>query len=77
MICPVSGGIQNEGNTTNGIFIDCVIELEEDSEASMCKGGTGRFKEDVIKRKRPFGTTLHWHNMENGEKNKGQRLRKS
>jgi hypothetical protein len=49
MIDPVSGGIRGEGYTTYGISVDFVIELEEDAEASMCKGGMGRSWEDVIK----------------------------
>jgi len=49
MIDPVSGGIRSEGKATYGISVDSVIELEEDAEASVCKGGMGRFGEDVIK----------------------------
>jgi len=49
MIDPVSGGIWSEGDASYGISVDFVIELKEDSEASVCKGGMGRFREDVIK----------------------------
>jgi len=48
MIDPVSGGILSEGKARYGISVDFVIELEEDAEACVCKGGMGRFREDVI-----------------------------
>jgi hypothetical protein len=49
MIDPVSGGIRSEGKATYDISVDFVIKLEEHAEASVCKGGMGRFREDVIK----------------------------
>ena len=49
MIDSVLGGIRSEGNTAYGISVDFVIKLEEDAEAGVCKGGVGRFREDVIK----------------------------
>jgi hypothetical protein len=33
---------------TYGIFVDFVIELEEDTEASVCEDGMGRFEENMI-----------------------------
>jgi len=54
MVDPVSGGIQCEGKVTYGISVDFVIELEEDTEAGVCKGGMGRFGENVIVRKTFF-----------------------
>ncbi|KAF8501151.1 hypothetical protein F5888DRAFT_1632916 [Russula emetica] len=47
MIDPVSGGIQGEGKVTNGIFVDFIIELEEDTEASVCKDSMHMIGEDV------------------------------
>jgi len=55
MIDPVSGGIWSEGDASYGISVDFVIELKEDAEACVCKGGMGRFMEDVIKWKMSFG----------------------
>jgi hypothetical protein len=49
MVDPVSSGIVSEGKVSYGISVDFVIELEEDAEASVRKGGMGRFREDVIK----------------------------
>ena len=48
MVYPVSGGIQGEGKVAYGISVDFVIELEEDSEAGVCKDGMRRFGENVI-----------------------------
>jgi hypothetical protein len=48
MIRPVSGGIQGEGKATYGIFVDFVIESEEDNEASMCKKCMCRIGKNVI-----------------------------
>jgi hypothetical protein len=48
MVDPVSSGIQGEGKVTYSISVDFVIELEEDTEASVCEGGVGRFGENVI-----------------------------
>jgi hypothetical protein len=35
MVDPVSGGIRGEGKATDIIFVDFIIELEEDNEASV------------------------------------------
>ena len=51
----MSGGIWCEREMAYGISIDFVIELDEDTEASICKGGMGRLGEDVIVRKTFFG----------------------
>ena len=40
--------IRGGGEVTDGIFVDFVIELEEDTEASVCKDGVRRFEENVI-----------------------------
>jgi hypothetical protein len=48
MIDPVSGGIRSEGKANYGVSVDFVIELEEDAETSVCKGGMGRFRGGVI-----------------------------
>jgi len=48
MVHPVSGGIVGEGKVSYGISVDLVIELEEDTEASMCEDGMRRFRENVI-----------------------------
>jgi hypothetical protein len=48
MADPVSGGIQHEGEVTYGISVDFVIELEEDTEAGVCKDGMRKFRENVI-----------------------------
>src|SRR6266446_5244475 len=40
MVHPVSGGIVGEGKVSYGISVDLVIELEEDTEASMCDDGS-------------------------------------
>jgi hypothetical protein len=48
MVDPVPRGIQGEGKVTYGIPVDFVIELEEDTQASMCKDGMSRFGENVI-----------------------------
>ena len=45
----MSGSIRCERIATYGISVDFVIELEEEAEASVCKGGMGRFREDVKK----------------------------
>ena len=49
MVDPMSGSIRCERIATYGISVDFVIELEEEEEASVCKGGMGRFGEDVKK----------------------------
>jgi hypothetical protein len=48
MVDPVPGSIQGEGKATNGISVHFVIELEEDTEASMCNDGMRWFGEDEI-----------------------------
>jgi hypothetical protein len=48
MVDPVSGGIPREGEVTNGITIDFVIEFEEDAEAGVSKDGMCRFSEYVV-----------------------------
>jgi hypothetical protein len=48
MVDPVPRGIRGEGKVTHRIFVNFVIELEEDTEASVCKGGMRRFRENVI-----------------------------
>ena len=40
--------IRGEGEVRDGIFVDFVIKLEEDTEASVCKDGVHRFGENVI-----------------------------
>jgi len=47
MIDPMSSGIQSEGKVTYGVSVDFVIELEEDSEASLRKDGMRSFGKDV------------------------------
>jgi hypothetical protein len=49
MIDPVPRGIRGKGKVIYGTSVDLVIELEEDTEASTCKGGMCRFGENVIK----------------------------
>jgi len=48
MVHPVSGRIQGKRKATNRIFVDFVIELEEDAKAGVCKDGVRRFWEDMI-----------------------------
>jgi hypothetical protein len=48
MIDPVSRGIRGEGKVTYGVPVDLVVELEEDTQPSMSKGGMCRFGENVI-----------------------------
>ena len=48
MVDPVPRGIRGESIATNGIFVDFVIELKEDTEGNMCKDGVRRFGENVI-----------------------------
>jgi hypothetical protein len=54
MIDPVPRGIRDEGIVVHSISVDSVIELEEDTEASLCEGGMRRFGENVIVRKTFF-----------------------
>jgi hypothetical protein len=55
MVDPVSGRIWGEGRVTYGISVDFVIELEEDTEAGVCKDGMRRFGGNVIAGKTFFG----------------------
>jgi len=55
MVDPVSSGIPGKGKVIDGTSVDFVIEVEEDTEASMYKDGMGRFGENVIVRKTFFG----------------------
>jgi hypothetical protein len=48
MVGPVPSGIWGEGKVSYGISVNFVIELEEDTEASVCEDGMGRFGENVI-----------------------------
>jgi hypothetical protein len=48
MVHPVPRGIRGEGEVTNGVSVDFVIEVEEDTEAGVCKDGMCRFGENVI-----------------------------
>jgi hypothetical protein len=48
MVDPVPRGIQGEGKVTDGICVDFVIELEENTETRVCKDGMRRFGENVI-----------------------------
>jgi hypothetical protein len=56
MVDPVSCGIRGEGKVRYGIFVDFVVELEEDTEVSVGKENMGRFGENVIERKTFFGS---------------------
>ena len=55
MVDPVSSGIRSKGKVSYGIPVDFVIELEEDTEASVRNEGMRRFGENVIERKTFFG----------------------
>jgi len=48
VVNPVSGCILREWEVTYGISVGFVIELEEDTEAGVCKDGMGGFGENVI-----------------------------
>jgi hypothetical protein len=48
MIDPVLSSIRGERKVSYGIFVDIVVEVEEDAETSMCKNGMRGFGEDVI-----------------------------
>jgi hypothetical protein len=48
MVDPVPSSILGEGKLSYGIFVDCVIELEEDTEASVCEGDMRGFGKNVI-----------------------------
>jgi hypothetical protein len=48
MVDPVSSGVEGEGEVAYGISVDFVVELEEDTEAGVCKDGMRRFRENVI-----------------------------
>jgi hypothetical protein len=48
MVDPVLRGVRDEGKVTYVIFVDFVIELKENTEASARKNGMCRFGENVI-----------------------------
>jgi len=48
MVDPVSCGILGEGKVFYGPSVDFVIEPKEDAEASVCKDGMCRFRENVV-----------------------------
>ena len=48
MVDPVPGGIQGKREVIYGIFVDFVIELEENSEANACKDDMCIFEENMI-----------------------------
>ena len=52
MIDPVPSGIRNEGEMPYGIPVDLVVELEEDTEAGVCKDGICGFGENVVVERR-------------------------
>jgi len=54
MVDPIPSGVWGKGKEGNGISVDFVIELEEDTEAGVCKDGMRRFGENVIVRKTFF-----------------------
>jgi len=43
-----------EGNISYGISVNFIVEVEEDTKASVSKDGRCRFKENVIVRKTSF-----------------------
>jgi hypothetical protein len=48
MVYPVSCGIRGEGKSIDGTSVYFIIEMEEDTEAGVCKNGVRRFEENVI-----------------------------
>ena len=56
MLDPVSGCIPREGKVTYRITVDFVIELEEDTEASVSKDDMRGFREYVVIGKSIFGS---------------------
>jgi hypothetical protein len=46
MVDPVPRGIRGERKVINGISVDFIVELEEDTEASVFKSGMRRFREN-------------------------------
>jgi len=48
MVDPIPSGIWGKGKVGNGVSVDIVIELEEDTEAGVCKDRMRRFWENVI-----------------------------
>jgi hypothetical protein len=48
MVDPIPSGIWGKGKVGNGISVDFVIELEEDTETGVYKDGMCRFRENVI-----------------------------
>jgi hypothetical protein len=47
MVDPPTRGKWGEGESTYDISVDFVIELEEDTEASVCQDGVREFWENV------------------------------
>jgi hypothetical protein len=54
MIDPESSGILRKRKSRYSFFVDFVIELEEDTEASAGEGGMCGFRENVVTQKRHF-----------------------
>jgi hypothetical protein len=48
MIDPVPSGVWGEGKVRYRISVDFAVEVEEDAEASVCKGDMRGFGENVI-----------------------------
>ncbi len=48
MVDLVPGSIQREGKVSHCISVSFVIELEQDTQANVCKDGMHQFREDVI-----------------------------
>jgi hypothetical protein len=48
MVDPVPSSIRGKGKVSYGIFVEFVIELEEDAKTGVCKNGMCRFGENVI-----------------------------
>jgi hypothetical protein len=48
MVDPVSSGIPHEGEVAYRVSVDFVIELEEDTEAGLCKDGMRGFGKNKI-----------------------------
>jgi hypothetical protein len=54
MVNPILGCVRGKGKVGNDILVDFVVEVEEDTEAGMCKDGMRRFWENVIARQTFF-----------------------
>jgi hypothetical protein len=48
MVDPMSSSVQGKGKVAYDISVDFAIELEEDTEACVCKDGMRRFGENMI-----------------------------